>query len=145
MICPQNDKVEEGFIHLEPRTHDSSLAGEHIPSITYLAEDLEAAVKAVWPRRHEFRYSEVHVLLVSWEDDDLGVAKEVAELRNVFEHLYYYEVQVYRIPHAKPDKELKRRILDFLENDGEETLLILYYGGHAKKSPQSNELPIWFA
>jgi hypothetical protein len=45
----------------------------------------------------------------------------------------------------KPDKALKRRMLEFLDEDGEETLLILYYGGHAKKSVQSNEAPIWFA
>jgi Caspase domain len=102
-------------------------------------------VRAIWPRRHESRYLKVEVLLLSWEDDDLGVVKEVTELQNLFEDLYHYEVQVYQIPNVKPDKELKRRMLQFLENDHEDTLLILYYGGHARKSPQSNEAPIWFA
>jgi hypothetical protein len=87
----------------------------------------------------------VQVLLLSWEDDDLGVTKEVAELQNVFEDLYHYHVQVYRIPSAKPDKALKLRVLKLLENDDEATLLVLYYGGHANKSPQSNEAPIWRA
>lgn len=145
LTCFENDVVADGFIHLAPRTHDASLAGEHIPNIAYLAEDLQASVQAVWPSRHEFRYAKVEVLLLSWKDDDLGVAKEVVELQNVFEHLYRYHVQAYQIPNVKPDKELKRRMLEFLDNDGADTLLILYYAGHAKKSPQSNEAPTWFA
>ena len=91
------------------------------------------------------RYSNVQVLLISWKDDDLGVAKEVEKLQNVFNDLYHYDVEVYQIPSVKPDKALKRRILEFLDGDGEETLLILYYAGHAKKSLQLNEAPIWLA
>ena len=84
-------------------------------------------------------------MLISWEDDDLGVAKEVEELQNVFDSLYHYDVEVYQIPSIKPDKPLKRRMLEFLDEDGEEALLILYYAGHARKSLLSNEAPIWLA
>lgn len=84
-------------------------------------------------------------MLTSWEDDDLGVAKEVEELQNVFNDLYHYDVEVYQIPSVKPDKALKRRMLEFLDEDREETLLILYYAGHARKSLQSNEAPMWVA
>lgn len=87
----------------------------------------------------------MRVLLLSWVDDDLGVSAELLNLKNVFEDLYHFEVEDYRIPDKKPDKALKRRMLEFLDEDGEEALLILYYGGHAKKSIQSNEAPIWFA
>ena len=85
------------------------------------------------------------MLLISWKDDDLGVSKEVAELQHVFEDLYHYQVQTYQIPNVKPDKEMKRRMLEFLDNDRDDTLLILYYAGHAKKSSLLNETPIWFA
>jgi hypothetical protein len=36
-------------------------------------------------------------------------------------------------------------VLDFLENDKEETLFILYYAGHGKANPQSNKGAVWFA
>jgi hypothetical protein len=102
-------------------------------------------VKAAWSRRHDIRYSKVQVLTLRWEDDDLGVVTELNALDHVFADLYHYEVQTYSIPSEKPDKAIKRRILDFLEHDGLETLLILYYAGHAISSVQVNEAPIWFA
>ena len=117
--------------------------GEHIPSIAHLAADLASAVNAGWSRRHEARYTRVEVLLLRWEDDDLGVVTELEALRHVFEDLYGYGVQSYEIPGEKPDKALKRRVLDFLDFDEDGTLLVVYYAGHAKS--QANEAPFWFA
>lgn len=102
-------------------------------------------MQAGWPRRHDIRYSKVQVLMLRWEDDDLGVITELNALEHVFVDLYHYAVQTYSIPSEKPDKALKRRVLDFLEDDGPETLLILYYAGHATSSLQTNEAPIWSA
>jgi hypothetical protein len=102
-------------------------------------------VKAGWSRRHDIRYSKVQVLTLRWEDDDLGVITELKALGHVFADLYHYEVRTYSIPREKPDEALKRRVLDFLEHDGPETLLIVYYAGHAISSLQSNEAPIWSA
>jgi hypothetical protein len=45
-------------------------------------------VNAVWPRRHESRYSQVEVLLVRWAEDDLGVATEINRLSHVFRDMY---------------------------------------------------------
>ena len=39
------------FIHLAPKTHDISLAGEHIPNIARLTKDLNDAVQAAWHHR----------------------------------------------------------------------------------------------
>ena len=130
---------------MAPKTHDISLIGEHIPDIAYLAADLQVAVNAAWSRRHDIRYSKVQILLLRWEDDDLGVEAEVKDLQHVFTDLYGYGVATYEIPTEKPDKALKRRVFDFLDHDGDETLLILYYAGHAKTSMQMNEAPLWFA
>lgn len=135
----------DGFIHLAPRTHDISLTGEHIPSISHLAADLDMAVQAGWSRRHDIRYSNVEVLLLRWADDDLGVLAELKDLQHVFTDLYHYNVRLYDIPSHKPDKALTRRVLDFLEDDREETLFVLYYAGHGKTNQQSNEGAIWFA
>jgi hypothetical protein len=135
----------DGYIHLAPRTHDISLIGEHIPNISCLAADLDRAVQAGWPRRHDIRYSKVEVLLLRWAEDDLGVLAELRDLHHVFTDLYHFEVETYDIPSHKPNNALSRRVLDFLENDKEETLFILYYAGHGKASPQSNEGAVWFA
>ncbi|KAH9213693.1 hypothetical protein DL95DRAFT_524350 [Leptodontidium sp. 2 PMI_412] len=135
----------DGFIHLAPKTHDISLVGEHIPDIAHLAADLQVAVNAGWSRRHEIRYSRVQVLLLKWQDDDLGVETELKDLGHVFADLFHFGVDVFDIPSDKPDKALKRRVFDFLDNDGDETLLILYYAGHATSNIQANEAPVWIA
>jgi hypothetical protein len=57
-------------------------------------------------------------------------------------------VETYNIPEARPEKALNRCILEFLDYDeenGDETLLIVYYAGHARRIYDSNEPPIWFA
>ena len=90
----------------------------------------------------------MHVLLLRWVDDDLGVVKEIKDLHHVFTEIYHYDVQLYEIPNAKPDKTLKRRLYDFLqqEEDSMNTMLfIVYYGEHARKGLQTNEAPIWLA
>jgi len=82
------------------------------------------------------------VLLVSWVMDDLGVASEIQRLRHVFEGMYQFQVETYQIPDEKPDRALKGRILEFLINDQDSSLLIFYYAGHAKRG--QNEGPLWF-
>ncbi|KAH7370074.1 hypothetical protein BKA65DRAFT_487637 [Rhexocercosporidium sp. MPI-PUGE-AT-0058] len=144
-IGNKHDIPGNGFIRLAPRTHDISLVGEHIPNIAHLAADLQVAVNAGWSRRHNIRYCKVQVLLLKWQDDDLGVETELKDLGHVFADLFHYGVDVFDIPSEKPDKALKRRVFDFLENDADETLLILYYAGHARSSIQANEAPIWIA
>jgi len=82
------------------------------------------------------------VILLSWVTDDLGVASEVQRLRHVFEDMYQFQVEVYQIPDEKPDRALKGRILEFLSNDQDSSLLIFYYAGHAKRG--QNGEPLWF-
>jgi len=102
-------------------------------------------VKAAWPKRHGTKYPQVHVLLLLWEADDLGVKEEIKTLRHVFRDRFNFEIQSYEIPSTKPDKALKRRIFDFLDFDKNDKLLIVYYGGHARMGLHSNDSPIWFA
>jgi hypothetical protein len=139
----EKDVFEKDFVRHAPRTHDISLSDHH-SSIQRLGQDLNDAVQAVWPNRHNIRYSQVHVLLLSWVDDDLGVAREIRGLRHVFRDMYNFQVQEYQIPSLKPDRALKRRVSNFLDIDGNDTLLILYYGGHARRAQQSNEASLWF-
>jgi hypothetical protein len=147
-LAAKSDIYSNGIIHLVSKTHDISLVDEHISSIKHLAADLDEAVKAVWPRRQDIRYTQVHVLLIRWEDDDLGVITEVQELKHVFQHIYNYSVETYDISSVMPQRTLNQRIQEFLkydEKNGDETLLIVYYAGHARRVPDSNEPPLWFA
>jgi hypothetical protein len=132
-------------VELVPNTHDVSYVSKHIPSLSELTADLESATHALWSRRHESRYSKVIALFLRWESDDLKVVTESNDLQHVFEDLYHYQVQSYKIPDERPDTSLKRRILQFLENDGKDTLLIVYYAGHAKRNIQLNAAPLWQA
>jgi hypothetical protein len=102
-------------------------------------------VDELWQNRHGFRYSNLRVLLVRWESDDLGVAREIEILKQVFSDLYGYDVSQYAIPDHHPDWALKRRVLDFVEGDRKGNLLIFYYAGHAFLNPNRHDAPIWTA
>ncbi len=133
----------QGFIKLN--THDSSFVNEHIPSIDRFARDLQAAIDAAWPTRIQSHYKEAHVLLLSWEDDNLGVDREVKRLGYAFKNLYRFEVEEFKIPKKTPGKATTSRVSTFLENDGFDNLLIVYYAGHARLSQQPGQPPIWAA
>jgi hypothetical protein len=111
-----------------------------------LAQDLSTAVKSAWSKNRGDRYSRVNVLLTGWKDDDLNVDTEIEDLGFLFKDQYGYNVQKYQIPSLKPDRALKDRVLSFLkEGDKKDSLLIFYYAGHARRSPQLNGAPIWVA
>ncbi len=139
----QDELQRTGFIELN--TRDTSLVGEHIPSIEKFAEDLQIAIEAAWPTRHSSGYEEVHVLLLSWEEDNLGVEQEIRRLGKVLSNLYRFDVEQYKIPRKTPGKATISRVSTFLENDSNRNLLIVYYGGHARLSHQSSDPPIWTA
>ena len=135
----------EGNVRLHSKTHDISLSEQHIPSIEHLAADLNDAVRAVWPSWHKNGYQRVHVLLLKWADDDLAFFKEVNGLYRIFKDLYHFDVEIYDIPNVKPGRSVSKRLLEFLDCDGQGILRIVYYGGHARQTQQRNECPIWFA
>lgn len=137
---------------LSSQTHDSSFVKYHISGIQKLGADLDAAVKAAWPTRESIRYSKVQVLLLSWEKDDLGVAKEIAPLRKVFEKRYHFHVHQYLIPspdsetNVDPLRSLNRQVSDFLDAfDQQDTLIIVYYAGHASQPSDAGGQSLWSA
>ena len=113
------------------RTHDISHTPCHVRDIGVLGDILNSAASAAFPNRGLSRYKEVYALLLSWEDDNLGVVKEVAELQQVLTDVYHFEVEAWKIPSAKSHNSLATKILGFInEYDSESNLLIIYYGGH---------------
>lgn len=88
-------------------------------------------MRAAFPNKGRSRYSEVHCLLLSWENDDLGVIKEILELQEVFDRRYNFQTEEWKIPGNRAHNSLAIRLVKFLEEyESEENLLILYYGGH---------------
>lgn len=140
-------KVSETYPHsfIKLNTHDSSFVDEHIPSIDQFARDLQTAIDAAWPTRTRSRYKEVHVLLLSWEDDNLGVDREIKRLGYVFKNLYRFDVEEFKIPKTTPGKATTSQVSTFLEKDAYDNMLIVYYAGHARLGQQPGQPPIWAA
>jgi hypothetical protein len=132
--------VGPDFVHLS-RTHDISETEYHVSTIEDVGASLESAIQAVWSDRDKIRYSRVLVLLLSWEEDDLGVESELNRLQEVFVGIYHFTVERFRIPSLKSAIEVHRRVMEFVGKDEVETLRILYYGGHARRLEQSTGPP----
>lgn len=129
---------------VQERTHDISLAGQHVKDLDALATTLNQALSAAFPRPSGSRYSDVSVLLLSWENDDLGVATEISELDSVFRTVYRYRTDQWRIPSIQPHIALLRRILDsVIESASSDRLLIVYYGGHGYMNEQRDCVWLW--
>ncbi|KAI4086917.1 MAG: hypothetical protein LQ344_007182 [Seirophora lacunosa] len=107
-------------------THDISRIDDHVKDVETLGKILNQATT-------QSRYKHVHVLLLSWEDDDLGVATEIAELQRVFDFSYRFQTSHWRIPSHKSHNALVRQVMQLLdESESRDKLLIVYYGGHGK-------------
>ncbi|KAK0609669.1 hypothetical protein B0T17DRAFT_593977 [Bombardia bombarda] len=126
--------------------HKEKAAGFHLPDFEALLVLLRDAVNAAWPTRSKKRYTKVKVLLISWDKDDLGVSSEIAALKSVFEGLYHYEVEGWKIPSIQAPILLAQKIANLLQTEGEKgNLIILYYAGHARPNEQPGGSPVWVA
>ena len=98
---------------------------------------------AALPQLPRSKYNSVRALLVQWEDDDLGVDKEVGKLAAVLSNPqpdgYNFSVERWYIPSSSeeygPEDLLDERLREFRKGAKEDDLLILYYGGHGGGSP----------
>ncbi|KAL9107905.1 MAG: hypothetical protein Q9227_007227 [Pyrenula ochraceoflavens] len=107
------------------------------------------AFHGAFPVSNSPRYSKGVVLLLQWEDDDLGVGKQLSQLKDVFENAYRFETESFLIPSQRPDAKLSQRVYDFRDKhcphdqapDTPRPLLIVYYGGHSDRT--NNNLCQW--
>ena len=76
------------------RTHDISLTSYHIEDLATFGKSLsDAAVRAFPKIWTSSRYREVHALLLSWEEDNLGVMEEIVELESVLKQGYKFDTE----------------------------------------------------
>ena len=105
-----------------------------LPGIETLGGGIYAGLQTVVDRvvasRNSSRYSAVHVLLLSWQDD-AEAEPAVKELLQVFSESYRFDCEAHRIPHDGSWKWLSKVILGGPEEaDRRDVLKVVYYNGH---------------
>ncbi|PVH79813.1 hypothetical protein DL98DRAFT_515886 [Cadophora sp. DSE1049] len=113
-------------------THNTSRARYHMKEIGEFAEALEISANRALPNHGLTRYKEVQVLLLRWEEDELEVEWELNDLAKVFGD-YGFATETWLIPTKSPLRKMMAKALEFIDDhESPDTLLIVYYGGHAK-------------
>jgi tetratricopeptide (TPR) repeat protein len=125
----------------------TELDRDHFQNFNEFFEHLNLAARSAMPRVAR-RHSDVFVLLLRWEDDDLGTEVEIQDLETVFRDTYHYHTEQYLIPTDDSTTQLEYKLTDFRKaHDNGTNLLILYYGGHGFLERRKDRLSrsIWRA
>lgn len=134
------DEFANGFVTIQKELQQIAETQHHIPDLEKFPEKLRRAYEPRWATRGR-PYRTVSCLLLQWEDDDLGVMEEIAELSSILQDTYHFDVTTWQIPSTKQRYiELMKTVNSFLSADEEGHLFIIYYGGHAY---QSHSHPVW--
>jgi hypothetical protein len=106
-------------------------------------EALEEAAKAVLSNHAKSRYRNVHVLFLSWEDEDpqLPVSLEISKLFDVFVNIYHFQAEILHIPNQNSHNKVSKKILEFVGEDDTDDMKIVYYAGHGRLT--QNRLLSW--
>lgn len=113
------------------KTHDMSSIDSPIPDLEALGQLLTSAASAAFPARRKSPYQEVYVLLLNWEEDELGINDELSKLQGVLRNLYNFHTEEWKIPSERSHDSLAKKVTTFVKDyEGEDNLLIVYYGGH---------------
>ncbi|OTA66611.1 hypothetical protein K449DRAFT_430924 [Hypoxylon sp. EC38] len=115
-------------------THDISRVSYHVKHLPEFAKTLEHSATRAFPNRGgSQRYKKVHVLLLHWTCDDLFVLKELDDLEACFREEYNFQTETFPIPSDNAHLELMLKIGAMIkEHESNDTLFIVYYGGHAR-------------
>jgi hypothetical protein len=127
---PRADEIDQWQCHID---------------LQQFGQELQAAANKAFPNIATSRYTNVYVLLLSWEDEDpnLPVSLEILNLFKVFKNVYRFETEIWHIPDQDCHAEVCQKILDFakLGGNSKEDLKIVYYAGHGKLA--RNRLLSW--
>lgn len=138
--------------HHHDAQHDLQRLEHHLRS-SEMIEKFDGAIRALsdkvkdrWLTRR-LPYLQVSVLLIRWEEDDLGVDEEIEELRDLLARFFRYSVESWLIPKGSPKMAyiaLVNKLHAFTETcNDQDSLHWIYYGGHGKQDPRYPG-PIWF-
>ncbi len=114
------------------KTHHTVMTNLHTRDLDTFGKRLSSAAPAAFPKDGISVCKKAYVLLLSWQDDDLGVTGELRQLEEVFQQIYHYHTEQYQIVCTRSYNSLARRLTVFLdEHERKDNLLIVHYGGHA--------------
>ena len=100
------------------------------------------AASSVFPNRGRSRYQRVRVLLLRWEEDEMGVQYELDDLAKTFRELYGFEIETWLIPAAESHLSLMGKAFTTVQECGKAgNLLIIYYAGHGFMN--GSRQPLW--
>ncbi|KAG6117217.1 hypothetical protein E4U13_001251 [Claviceps humidiphila] len=131
--CPIPSRVAGGL----PRsaTHDISRTSFHVKHVGDFAQRLEDSAKRAFPNRGRTsqRYKKVQALLLHWHSDDLFVLPELEDLEKCLRQDFAFGTDIFAIPSENSHLELMMRVAQLVkEHESQDTLFLIYYGGHAR-------------
>ncbi|KAF2268850.1 hypothetical protein CC78DRAFT_575834 [Lojkania enalia] len=142
--------------HLQPRNEPTDSEGQNGPSTpapptpASIPKNLKDFQKAFTDnmRNKPVKHDRGYVLLLSWAPalDDLGIKDEFDSLENTFRDLYGFGVdrQLLNGKNGNSQHEMNYHLSNFMwRHDAQDTLLIIYYGGHGlfQREPGMQLLP----
>jgi hypothetical protein len=84
------------------------------------------------------------VLLLRWEEDEMGVQYELDDLAKTFKSIYGFDTETWLIPIAKSHRALMSKASQMVDEFGKAgDLLIVYYAGHGLMSASRQALWTW--
>jgi hypothetical protein len=105
-------------------------------------EPITSRKRAAEPPPTSARYQDVHVLLLRWEEDPMGVQFDLNDLAKVFEISYGFNTEIWLIPTKESFNALMIKALSVVEDFGKDgNLLIVYYSGHGLMN--ESRQPVW--
>lgn len=95
----------------------------------------DAAMHIYGKMQRRSRYKHVSVLLLRWEEDT-AAERELVELDRIFRDNYNYHTEKWSIPTVvNPSNKLSLKLAPFIDDAGNDHLLIVYYAGHSYVRP----------
>ncbi|KAF4504102.1 hypothetical protein G6O67_008715 [Ophiocordyceps sinensis] len=113
--------------------HDAPVVERH--DFESFARHLQDAAMLIQRQTERPPYTDVSVLLVSWQDNS-ATHDDLVALEQTFQKHYNFGTQRWEIPTVpNPSIKLGIQLASFLENARPNHLLIIYYAGHGFVSP----------
>jgi hypothetical protein len=145
-----NTESDSGTAFTPHTFHSPSSSRADVRHLAELAEFVTAVAEGVsrvaFPRPQQ-PYATVHALMISWEEDDLRTEHEISKLKTLFEDVYRYSTNHYKIPSSDApefDLDLVLSQTNYHHGRNEDGLLIIYYGGHGELEKKTSD-SIWKA
>ncbi|GAW24446.1 hypothetical protein ANO14919_140300 [Xylariales sp. No.14919] len=129
----------------DPSPSDPADGGDGDGEVLPIKKIHETVARNWGKRGYTTRYEQAIVLMISWEEHDLGesVEENVRYFRSMWEDLYNYEVRVFKIPEKKPHLALTSCLVELANDDHPDALFIIWYDGHGLEHKDRRGAPRW--